>query len=375
MNKNLTDLTMELIKAKSENPPGNEMEISEIIKSRLKNYLNCKEIKTGENRINLIFGSGDQLIFNGHMDTVPIGNGWTHNPLGEFSNNRIYGRGSSDMKGALASLIIAIENLVDSGNKNLLRKCKFAFVADEEEGGNFGTKAILDELKGKYGIVMEGSVYDGKIYYRPGVRGSLWIKLISHGSSAHSSNPDSGINAVMNLAEVLVNLKDLKIDFSKHKYLPDPTISIGTTFYGGEKVNVIPDYAEASLDIRILPSMDKDRLIKSIMERITLLKEKNGSIDVEIKIIGENPPAEIPLNSKIIEIVRKSVKESIGYEPEIIGGKGSNDSSYMIINGVKTIVIGPGDFLNDHAHGKDESVSLEMLDNFSKIYERVIRNA
>lgn len=375
MDQNLIALTLDLVHIKSENPPGNELEISEVIKSRLKNYISYKEIKTSENRVNLIFGDGETLVFNGHMDTVPIGKGWTHNPLGEISGSRIYGRGSSDMKGALASLIIAVENIVDSGDVHLLKKCKFAFVADEEEGGNYGTKAILDDLKGRYGVVMEGSVYNGEIFFRPGIRGSIWLKLISHGRSAHSSNPSSGVNAVMNLAEVLMDLKNMKIDFVKHAYLPDPTFSIGTTFHGGEKVNVIPDYAEATLDIRTIPSVNREEIIKKIDERIKMLKKKNNSIDMEIKVLGENPSAEIPVDSKIIINVKKSVREVAGYEPKIIGGMGSNDAPYMIINGTETIVLGPGDFLNDRAHGKDESVSIDMLEKFTKIYERVIRNA
>jgi acetylornithine deacetylase/succinyl-diaminopimelate desuccinylase-like protein len=60
---------------------------------RLKNYLDYKEIMTGDGRLNLIFGNGENLIFNGHMDTVPIGKGWNHNPLGEYMDGRIYGRG------------------------------------------------------------------------------------------------------------------------------------------------------------------------------------------------------------------------------------------------------------------------------------------
>lgn len=375
MNQNLIALTLDLVHIKSENPPGNELEISEVIKSRLKNYIGYKEIKTSENRVNLVFGDGETLVFNGHMDTVPIGNGWMHNPLGEIFGGRIYGRGSSDMKGALASLIIAVENIVDSGDGHLLKKCKFAFVADEEEGGNYGTKAILDDLKGRYGVVMEGSVYNGEIFFRPGIRGSIWLKLISHGRSAHSSNPSSGVNAVMNLAEVLMDLKNMKIDFVKHAYLPDPTISIGTTFHGGEKVNVIPDYAEATLDIRTIPSVNREEIIKKIDVRIKKLKKKNNSIDVEIKVLGENPSAEIPADSQIITNVKKSVREVVGYEPKIIGGMGSNDAPFMIMNGTETVVLGPGDFLNDHAHGKDESVSIDMLEKFTKIYEGMIRNA
>jgi succinyl-diaminopimelate desuccinylase len=248
-------------------------------------------------------------------------------------------------------------------------------VADEEAGSKYGTRAILNELEGKYGIVMEGSVYNGKIYYRPGVRGSMWLKIISHGKSAHSSNPQSGINAVINLAEVLMELKNIKLNNEKHPYLPDPTVSLGTTIKGGEKINVIPDYGEATIDIRTIPGMKTNNILKEIEGRIKNLKIHNGSINTEIQIIEENPAAEISLTSEIIKKAKKVINEVAGYSPGIMGGTGSNDSSHMILNGTETVVLGPGDFLNDHAHGKDEYVPLNMLERFVKIFGDLIKYA
>lgn len=371
----IVSLTLDLIRAKSENPPGNEELVADIIEARLKNYLPFERIEVSEGRSNLIFGTGEDIVFNGHMDTVPIGSGWLHGSAGEVSNGRIYGRGSSDMKGALASVIISIEDIIDSGKKDILKKCKFAFVADEEAGGKFGTKAILGKIKSKYGVVMEGSVNNGVVFIRPGVRGSLWIELVSHGRSAHASNPSGGLNAILNLAEVLVSLKNISFKFKKHPYLPAPTISIGTTIIGGEKVNVIPDYAKTTLDIRMLPSQLKEDIIKAIEEVIKVQKYKNPTLNIDINIIGENPAAEIPLDSRIIEIAREAGKEVLNYEPAFIGGSGSNDSAYMINDGVETISFGPGDFLNDNAHGKDESVSISTLVQMQKIYRRMIENA
>jgi acetylornithine deacetylase/succinyl-diaminopimelate desuccinylase family protein len=371
----IVSLTLDLVRAKSENPPGNEELVADIIEARLKNYLQFERIKVSEGRPNLVFGTGKEIVFNGHMDTVPIGSGWVHNPTGEVINGKIYGRGSSDMKGALASIIISIEDLIDAGNKDILKKCKFAFVADEESGGKYGTKAILEKIKSKYGVVMEGSVNNGVVFIRPGVRGSLWIELVSHGKSAHASNPAGGLNAVLNLAEVLVSLKNINFKFKKHTYLPDPTMSIGTTITGGEKVNIIPDYAKASLDIRVLPSQVKEEIIKAIEVVIQAQKYKNPTLNIDLNIIGENPAAEIPLDSRIIEIAKKAGKDVLNYEPAITGGSGSNDSAYMIKRGIETISFGPGDFLNDNAHGKDESVSIATLVQMQKIYRRMIENA
>jgi succinyl-diaminopimelate desuccinylase len=366
----LAALTLELIRERSENPPGNESGVADVIKSRLKDYLDLKEIRRGENRVNLIFGTGDLLVFNGHMDTVPVGRYWTHNPYGEIVGNIIYGRGSSDMKGALASLIVAIEEIVDRGEKDMLKKFKFAFVADEEQGGELGTRSILEELRARYGVVMEGSVFNGRICYRPGIRGTLWLKIISRGKSAHGSDPELGDNAVMNLADLLLRLKSIRMDFRKHPYLPDPTMALGTTFHGGEKVNVIPDHAEATLDIRTIPSMDVDGLMERIKKEIGLTGK-----DMSVEIIHQVPPAEIPLDSNVIGMVKGAVHDVTGRFPEPIGGKGSNDANYMIAYGIETVVFGPGDFALDNAHGSDEHISLERLITFRDIYRRMIENA
>ncbi|MGC8497643.1 MAG: M20 family metallopeptidase [Thermoplasmata archaeon] len=371
----VVSLTLDLIRAKSENPPGNEELVADIIENRLKKYLLFERIEVSENRPNLIFGAGNDIVFNGHMDTVPIGSGWIHDPSGEVFNGRIYGRGSSDMKGALATIIVAIEEIIDSGQKEKLKRCKFAFVADEEAGGNFGTKSIMEKIKSRYGVVMEGSVNSGIVYIRPGVRGSLWIELVSHGRSAHASNPAGGVNAILNLADLLVSLKNVNFKFEKHPYLPSPTMSIGTTIMGGEKVNVIPDLAKSTLDIRILPSQRKEDVIKVIEDHIKVQRYKNPTLKVDVNVMGENPAGEIPLNSRIIEIAKTAGKEILGYEPAFIGGSGSNDSAYMINGGIETITLGPGDFLNDNAHGKDESVSISTLVQMQKMYRRMIENA
>ncbi|MEM0184678.1 MAG: ArgE/DapE family deacylase [Thermoplasmata archaeon] len=367
---NLEELALLLIREKSENPPGNEEGVADLIKSKLKNYLPYKEIRTGDRRINLIFGQGKKIVFNGHMDTVPVGKNWTHNPDGEILNGKIYGRGASDMKGAIASLIIAIEEIVDEGQKDKLNNFKFAFVADEEEGGYLGTRKILDELDAKYGVVMEGSVFNGSICYRPGIRGTLWLELISKGRSAHASDPELGENAVMNLAELLIALKNIKLNFKKHAFLPDPTIALGTTFHGGEKVNIIPDTAISTIDIRTIPSMKSDEVIMKIKNEI----KKIGK-EIDVNIIHEVPPAEIPLDSWIISLVKKATFDTIGKYPELRGGKGSNDANYMIFKGIETVVFGPGDFSSDRAHGNDEHIPIERLIKFKYLYRRMLEYA
>ena len=143
----------ELIKAKSYNPPGNEMNVALKIKSYLKNEnINCEVLPFGKNRANLIAHlnenfNGKNLLYNGHMDVVPPGSegDWKYPPLSAFvkRNKFIYGRGTTDMKAGLAAMVIALKTLKKL-KLNLSGNLILNAVADEETGGKFGTKWCLD---------------------------------------------------------------------------------------------------------------------------------------------------------------------------------------------------------------------------------------
>ena len=132
---NEIELTQQLVGINSENPPGNEKKIAKYIRDFL-NDLKIKSelIEFEKNRCDVIasIGKGKGLMLNGHMDTVPAGDlkKWKYDPFeGKVVNGKLYGRGSSDMKGGLAAVLIAVKNL---SRENFKRKLLLTFVADEE---------------------------------------------------------------------------------------------------------------------------------------------------------------------------------------------------------------------------------------------------
>jgi succinyl-diaminopimelate desuccinylase len=148
------ELAKKLISINSENPPGNEREIAFFIRDFLDDLdIETRLIKFGKNRYNLIasIGKGNGLMLNGHMDTVPIGNveNWEFNPFGEIKNGKLYGRGAADMKGSLACMLTALQNLLRS-KAEFKRRLLLVFVGDEEvrfAGSEFLIKNYRDVLK------------------------------------------------------------------------------------------------------------------------------------------------------------------------------------------------------------------------------------
>ncbi|MEM5872549.1 MAG: M20/M25/M40 family metallo-hydrolase, partial [Candidatus Aenigmatarchaeota archaeon] len=157
---NELELTQELIRINSENPPGNEKEIAKYIKDFLDELkISTEIIEFEKNRFDVIasIGKGKGLMLNGHLDTVPAGENWKYDPFeGKIVNGKIYGRGASDMKGGLASILTAVKNL---SKENFKKKLLLTFVADEEvalKGSEYLIKNKKEIFKDvKYGIIGE----------------------------------------------------------------------------------------------------------------------------------------------------------------------------------------------------------------------------
>ena len=383
---NLINLTLKLISFDTSNPPGDTREISSFISGFFKDLgFNVKEVIGKENKVNLIvsIGEGDEarLIYNGHMDVVPVTSldKWVCDPFkGCIKEGFIYGRGASDMKGSLASIMFAVKSLVENGFK-FDDKFEIHFVADEEVGGRYGTKYLVEKglVKGEYGIVGEASVLNNKIYLRPAVRGGLWIKIKTYGVSGHASDPSRGVNAVLNMARLLIYLKEnFRLgEYYTHNILPPPSICVGTIIKGGVKENVIPDYCEAYCDIRIIPGLNREKTIEYVNNLIREASESIDNLKVDFEVVNYVEPAEIPLESNIIKVVIDSTEYTVGYKPDYLGGTGSNDSTYLINNAnVKSICgFGPGDGLLGNMHSINERLSIDMLIKFTKIYADIIR--
>jgi acetylornithine deacetylase/succinyl-diaminopimelate desuccinylase family protein len=376
---NLIRLTQELVKTPSENPPGDERGVSEVVSKHLENLgFEIELVEAKPRRVNTLgrlngAGNGRNFLFNGHYDTVPVGNldFWSLDPFsGLVKEDKIYGRGSGDMKGAIASAIIAAKAL-DKEEIKLNGNFLIHGVADEETFGRYGTRFLAEKgyvspKNVDMAVVGEGSLKEGIIHARTAVRGRVLVKILTKGKSAHSSRPQDGVNAVLKMGEILGAINEYDFNFPPHELLPAPTIAPGTVIKGGTKDNIIPEICESISDVRIVPGMTVEGVIGEIKSIVQKLKANDPDLDVEVTSPLNKPPSEISTSHELFQIAKKAVKATVGYTLNPVGTSGSNDTSWLTtISGIPAMAFGPGGGM---AHGADEWTSINKLVEFAKIY-------
>jgi len=376
---NLIELTQDLIREKSVNPPGDVTGVARVLQDELVGVgLDVSLHTSGPGLVNLqaiMKGSTEapRFLFNGHMDVVTEGDpsAWSVGPYdGVVKGDFIFGRGAADMKGGLAAVAICLRGLVESG-VTLNGTVAFHAVADEEVDSIYGTKFMIKNrlAEADMGIVAEGSVFGGAIKIRHATRGNCWLKLKTYGRAAHASNPSKGVNAVLSMCRLLLALEKTSLDYTPHKLLPPPTISPGTVIRGGNKTNVIPEQCEAEVDVRLLPGMTQESVLRKLNGVVDSLKSADSKFSASVEPFAFAPAAEIDESNIALKAAKKAGQMVMGYEPELAAGFGTTDGAYLVNAGVPVICgFGPGDHETSRQHGTDENVSIADLMNFSQIY-------
>ena len=255
--KNCLSLTRKLISFNTVNPPGQERDCAEYLASLLEDGgFKVTLYEFSERRTSLIaqigsYGDKAPICFAGHMDTVPLGgNRWEKDPFsGEVDGDKVFGRGSSDMKGGLAAMVVAALRLANIAN----RKAGITLVCTaSEETGCQGAHhlARLGNALGEAGALLIGEPTSN--YPLVGHKGALWLEVRTSGVTAHGSMPEQGENAIYKAAQVVTQLQAYKFDISPHPLLGAPTLNVGT-ISGGMNINSVPDRAVIGVDIRTIP--------------------------------------------------------------------------------------------------------------------------
>jgi len=368
-----------LIRKKSVNPPGDVTGVAQVLQDELASVgLDVSLHAAAPGFVNLqaiLKGSIEKprFLFNGHTDVVTEGDpsAWTVGPFdGIAKGDLIFGRGAADMKGGLAAVAICLRGIVESG-VTLNGTVVFHAVADEEVDSIYGTKYMIKNrlAEADMGIVAEGSVFGGAITIRHATRGNCWLKLRTYGKAAHASNPSKGVNAVLSMCRLLLELEKTHLEYTPHKLLPPPTISPGTMIRGGSKTNVIPEQCEAEVDVRLVPGMTQESILSKLNAVIDSLKSVDPNFSASVEPFAFAPAAEIDESNTALKAAKKATQMVVGYEPKLAAGYGTTDGAYLVHAGIPVICgFGPGDHETSKQHGADENVSITDLVNFSQIY-------
>ncbi len=357
-------LTQKLVGLDTVNPPGNEAGCARYLGEILETAgFQVEYHESAPNRLELVahIGNNDEkgpICLAGHLDTVPFGlEPWTMDPLsGEVKEGKLFGRGSSDMKGGIAAMVVAGVELADRVKDS--RGISLVFVTDEETGCNGSAwLSKRPELLGRAGALIVGEPTDNSPYL--GHKGAFWIDGVARGRSAHGSMPHMGENAILKAAKAMLKLENFDFNIPDHIYMGAPTLNIGTV-QGGVNINSVPDQALFSIDIRTIPGLDHPTLLTCLGEEVKGLAELNIRLGVEG--IWTDPS-----HDWIVEVF-DILTPILGQRPEAMAASYFTDAGMLVpgFGGVPAVIMGPGQA--DMAHKTDEFYSVARLNQAVEAY-------
>ncbi len=362
------ELLKKLVSENTVNPPGNERKLELVIKEAFAALGAEMEIVEKEKgRANFIgkIGSGSPTVgFFPHLDTVPPGDGWDTDPFTPtVKDGKLYARGVEDSKGNFASSWAAIKAFL-TRNKSFNGTIYLVGCADEETGSSLGVRYLLKKgFRVDYAIVPDGGHIDKIIF---GEKGVIRLKIKSYGKQAHASTPDLGINAVEHLIRLLHKIRGLTFDELKyHESFSGITVNIGT-IQGGHAANIVPSYADASIDIRFPFGIDSRKIVEKIhaAEKEFLSEEKNAKIEIE-ELLGMDAHVTDP-NSDIVTALLQAANE-LGIKMRMGTMGGITDAKPLAEAGIETVVHSMDDG-SDVAHKSNEFLVLENLRFAAALY-------
>lgn len=362
------DLTRRLVAVDTVNPPGRETDCAEpLAELLLANGFTVQRYRLAEGRTGLIarIGRAPFLAFTGHLDTVPLGTAaWSRDPFGaDVVGDRLYGRGSSDMKAGVAAFCAAA--LAERAAAQAGPGVELVITAGEETGSE-GARAMAEAgLLGTAGALVVAEPSSSRLLC--GHKGALWLRASALGVTAHGAMPEHGVNAVYKAGHALRRLETLDLGVAPHPALGRATLNVGTV-QAGANLNSVPDRAEIGIDLRSLPGMDHARLRTWLAERLGDTVD-DWAVLVDLPAVWTDPEA--PWVRRALAATRA---EHDGPQDPMAGASYFTDAAVLTpaYGGVPTIVLGPGDA--DQAHQTDESCSVTEIGRSTAIYRRLVRD-
>jgi len=314
------------------------------------------------------------IHFNAHYDVVPVSGLWKHvSPFsGVVENGWIYGRGTADMKGSIASLLTALHALRATGTRPRMN-LEVSFTADEETDSVLGTGWLVKNtpIRPDYAIVMEGG--EGRNVCC-GHNGTIWLEVLVHGRPAHGSTPEKGINALEKMAALVRALQDHQQQLAGRTWttpegkLMRPTINVGGVFScgPGAKINTVPAYASFTLDRRVLPTESHSAAERELRAFLTATARRIPRCRITVRKISENfscfSPPEHPFFAAMAACVTRVRKVKTRFNVST----GFNDMHFFSHHlKIPTLGYGPGGV--DY-HAVDERAEVKELLASAKIY-------
>lgn len=371
-----TELLKQLIQIQS--PSGQEQALADFLMERLKNM----GMETSRDRHGNIYGSyeftsgkwgapgtGPVILFNTHLDNVPVGQGWEIDPFeGLCTEGVIYGRGACDPKGAMAAMIGAAEALIGQdkgGQGSYLGRLIFMGAVTEE--------ISPPSAKGTWKAVKDGLLKaDMAICGEPtenlpciGEFGKLEYELVVLGKSAHASAPEQGVNGILHLCRLLLALDEK----AERRWSPllgrSGTLNVGLVS-GGSQINIVPGEARAAIERRLVPGQTAEESMAELRGICHGVKEQYPDIEYRLQVTGEGNAALISQEEPVAKWMAESVEAVTGTAPGARGFVAHADADWLITGAnIPTVIFGPGALA--HAHTCREQVKVKEVEEAAEI--------
>ena len=316
-------------------------------------------------------GAAPNLCFAGHTDVVPVGDtaGWTVDPFGaEIRDGVMYGRGTSDMKGAIAAFVSASARYIaDHGRPQ--GSISLLITGDEEGPGLHGTRRLLPA------VIADGEVLDHCIVGEPtsedriadivknGRRGSLNAVLKAVGKQGHAAYPEKSANPMPVLLDALQKLREIKLDNGSPGFQPS-NLEITTIDVGNAAHNVIPAQATAKFNIRFNPNHTGADLMARLSQLIGAGRD-GVTLSLDMRVTGE---AFYTQPGKFTDLVVAAVEAETGRKPDLTTGGGTSDARY-----IKDVCpVAELGVRNEMAHKVDENIPVDEIETLCRIYYRLL---
>jgi len=366
----MVDFTRRLIAIPTENPPGNHYaEAAALIRAELDHLGFADTHAAGDCVLSFIGEGARTLYFSGHYDVVPAQDRGQFEP--EIRGANLFGRGSSDMKAALAAMMYAVKALRDT-SPALTGRLGLIFVPDEETAGPRGSRYLADAgLLGRNAIGMLTPEPTGGVVWNAN-RGAITLQVTVKGKSAHVGRQSEGVNAFERMLAVADRLLALKREVESRatsfRISPDgvrrSVLMLGGCCQSGSNFNVVPESCCFTIDRRINP---EESLEEEKRRLFAVLDEaRAGGIEIDIEILQEAESSGVPEDGPLAAALARNIQRITGRAAAFEMCPGLLETRFYAARGIPAFAYGPG--LLTVSHGPNEFVPIDRIVQCAAIY-------
>lgn len=387
----LVEMTQALVRVDSQTPPSDTGPVADIVASYLSDHsgIEIQRLTSVAPVVNLVAHldgglPGRRLILNGHLDTYPVGTvaSWSDEPLsGVIRGDRLYGRGSADMKGGIAALVLVMK-LFAEHLRPFPGELVLALAGDEESMGELGTQHLIDNIPLVHGDAVLVADVGSPSVLRCGEKGMIWLDLSAQGRSSHGAHVHRGNNAIVRLMAAISELRQLE-DLPIHvpvevqramaaaqdtseplggsgemSVMQRVTVNVGQ-IGGGVSANLVPDEAWAKLDIRLPMGTTVADIESAIETRLAKHPDVSAIVTRRYQPTWTDPadPISVACLAAAAEVLGSAVRINMRV--------GASDARLWRRAGLPTIVCG----LTPHnLGGPDENLEVAELPKVAAIH-------